>query len=131
MHGRVHHQGPTYTAISRFRSSISKKPPIAALSTHHRTGTLLFQYIMGEVSRNLGMDFDRLEDQIDLSCPDASTTAMYMTYENTSNRLMVGMHGYKEICPRGPQPGAYCGDFDVECWMQACRLETPSSGVGW
>ncbi|CAD7695814.1 unnamed protein product [Ostreobium quekettii] len=103
-------------------SSLRKKPAVGVLATHHRTGTMLFSYTTGDVCQEFRLDFQLLEEAVSLSSPNETESRKYVALYDSHHRVMVGMHGYAEDCPEGPQPSYYCHDFDVDCWLSACSL---------
>ncbi|CAD7704065.1 unnamed protein product [Ostreobium quekettii] len=106
-------------------AALCKKPLMGAVATHHRTGTMLFSYTTGDICQEFGLDFELSDDKVNLPSPNDTATTKYVALDGARQRLMVGMHGYGEDCPEGPEPSVYCGDFDVDCWLQACRLREP------
>lgn len=97
-----------------------KKPVIAVISTHHRTGTVLFQNMGERLCETFLMDYERVDEPFKLSNPNATRTLLYQRYWNTTGRIAVGMHGFEESCEQGQDVGMYCDPLDYECWLDAC-----------
>lgn len=101
-------------------SYFEKKPVAAVISTHHRTGTVLFQNMGERLCEVFLMDYERVDEPFKLQEPDATRTLLFQRYWNTSERLVAGMHGFAETCPGGEDVGMYCGLLDYQCWLDAC-----------
>lgn len=97
-----------------------KKPVIAVISTHHRTGTVLFQSMGERLCETFLIDYERVDEPFKLSDPNATRTLLYQRYWNTTGRIAVGMHGFEEHCELGQDVGMYCDPLDYECWLSAC-----------
>lgn len=108
-----------------------KKPVSAVISTHHRTGTVLFQNMGERLCEVFLMDYERVDEPFKLQDPNATRTLLYQRYWNATERLVVTMHGFTEDCPQGQDVGMYCKPLDYECWLSACEViqQDPESDV--
>lgn len=111
---------PSYPTLRR-----EKTPVIGVVSTHHRTGTVLFQSMGDMLTSELFIDYDRVSEPFQLSDHNATPTALFHRFWNSTGRLVVGMHGFDEICERGQNLDGQCLPYDHECWMDACVSKDP------
>lgn len=99
-----------------------KQPVGAVISTHHRTGTVLFQNMGERLCEVFLMDYERVDEPFKLQEPDATRTLLYQRYWNATERVVVTMHGFAEECPQGQDVGMYCEPLDYDCWLLACQV---------
>ncbi|GMH35528.1 hypothetical protein BSKO_03396 [Bryopsis sp. KO-2023] len=108
-----------------------KTPVGAVISTHHRTGTVLFQNMGERLCEVFLMDYERVDEPFKLQEPNATRTLLYQRYWNATERVVVTMHGFTEECPEGQDVGMYCKPLDYDCWLGACKViqQDPQTAV--
>jgi len=110
------------TVTQFFTPNRAELPVLAAVCTHHRSGTVLFQAIGEKLCEEFLIDYERVEQPFRLDAPALTETLLYQHYFNTSEKLVVGMHGFGESCPNGEVLGDYCTFFDWRCWLSSCNI---------
>ncbi|GMH38696.1 hypothetical protein BSKO_06580 [Bryopsis sp. KO-2023] len=116
-----------WTAAPHVEWDLDKKPILGVITTHHRTGTVLFQSMMEKISEQFLIDYEKVEVPFSLRNPNTTEAADWSTYNSSQERLVVGMHGFKEDCI-SYNVDKLCGLFHYECWMDACNLQEPKKG---
>eukprot|EP00210_Caulerpa_lentillifera_P002487 g2384.t1 len=109
-------------------SSRVELPVLAAICTHHRTGTVLFQALGEKLCEEFLVDYERVDVPFRLDAPSSTETLLYHHYFNTSEKLVVGMHGFEEQCLSKEGPEVSCGIFDWNCWLSSCNVTNQSTG---
>lgn len=112
--------GLTFGAKRQLTVGPDKGPVTAVISTHHRTGTVLFQNMGERLCEVFLMDYERVDEPFKLKDPNATRTLLLQRYWNSTQRLVAGMHGFEEDCHEGQNVGMYCNPLDYECWLGAC-----------
>ncbi|GMH45613.1 hypothetical protein BSKO_13570 [Bryopsis sp. KO-2023] len=92
-------------------------PLIGLVTTHHKTGTVLFADMFTALCPTIGVDLMKVFRVVTMGNTTLEYPMKYLHSSNATEMIGLSMHGFKEQCS-----GEYkCDRFNATCRLPACQ----------